>query len=489
MRRRAASMIGIATVACLAMVVSAPSAAFGASPLASTGGWGEAIEVPGTAVGATISSMSCPSTGNCTAGGTYPDSSGHSAAFVVSERNDRWGTALEVPGVASLGIAAQLLSVSCASAGNCAAGGYYDDASGHSQAFVAMQMNDHWGNAVEVPGTAVLNADGSGGLGAQVTSVSCSAGSYCAATGNYADASGHSQVFVVTERKGHWGEAIEAPGTGALNVAGDASLPSPSVSCPSPGNCVVTGTYLGDQGLQPFVVTELTGRWSNARQVPGIAVLDARGAGGGASSSSVSCASAGNCVVGGSFASVTPFTQAFLVTDKNGHWGKAFAIPGMSVLNVQGYAHVYSVSCSSAGNCAAGGYYKDVSGHLQAFVVSERHGRWGKALEVPGAAGLNTAGQAATVTVSCWSAGDCAAGGFYNDETFGGQEAFVVSEQDGRWGLAQEVPGTAALNSGGDAETVAVSCAPTGQCAGGGFYSLVIPGRFEAFVVTRLGQG
>ena len=32
------------------------------------------------------------------------------------------------------------------------------------------------------------------------------------------------------------------------------------------------------------------------------------------------------------------------------------------------------MSCASAGNCSAGGYYTDSSGHRQAFVVSEVNG-------------------------------------------------------------------------------------------------------------------
>jgi hypothetical protein len=34
-------------------------------------------------------------------------------------------------------------------------------------------------------------------------------------------------------------------------------------------------------------------------------------------------------------------------------------------------ASVKSVSCAPAGNCAAGGFYTDRSGHSQAFVVSQ----------------------------------------------------------------------------------------------------------------------
>jgi hypothetical protein len=46
-----------------------------------------------------------------------------------------------VPGTATLnsGGAAWTVSVSCASAGNCSAGGGYTDSSGHRQAFVVTQ--------------------------------------------------------------------------------------------------------------------------------------------------------------------------------------------------------------------------------------------------------------------------------------------------------------------------------------------------------------
>jgi hypothetical protein len=102
-------------------------------------------------------------------------------------------------------------------------------------------------------------------------------------------------------------------------------------------------------------------------------------------------------------------------------------VPGTAALNTGGGAQVTSVSCASAGNCGAGGDYTDASG-AQAFVVSEVNGRWGKAEEVPGTAALNTNGNAAIASVSCASAGNCGAGGHYQDGFGGGVQAFVVSE-------------------------------------------------------------
>ena len=82
-----------------------------------------------------------------------------------------WGTAIEVPGTAALnqGGNAQIIPLSCASAGTCRAGGFYSDSSGRWQALVAGETNGTWHAAIEVPGTAALNQ---GGGGAQLISLS-----------------------------------------------------------------------------------------------------------------------------------------------------------------------------------------------------------------------------------------------------------------------------------------------------------------------------
>src|ERR1700733_9279946 len=77
-----------------------------------------------------------------------------------------------------------------------------------------------------------------------------------------------------------------------------------------------------------------------------------------------------------------------------GSWGTGIEVPGTAALNQDGDSEVTSVSCATAGNCSAGGDYADASLHLQAFVVSEAGGRWGTAIEVPGTAALDTGGYA-----------------------------------------------------------------------------------------------
>jgi hypothetical protein len=231
-----------------------------------------------------------------------------------------------------------------------------------------------------------------------------------------------SRPGMASERNGRWGKAIEVPGSGALNADGNASVFS--VSCASAGNCAAGGQYKDGFGdFQAFVASERNGRWGKAIEVPGSVALNA---GGNASIDSVSCASAGNCTAGGGYRDGSGHYQALVASERNGRWGKAIKIPGSAALNAGGDAFVFSVSCGSAGNCSAGGQYTDGSGHFQALVADQRNGRWGTAIKVPGSVALNSGGNAVVNSVSCASASNCAAGGDYLDGSRHPQ-GFVVS--------------------------------------------------------------
>jgi hypothetical protein len=188
---------------------------------------------------------------------------------------------------------------------------------------------------------------------------------------------------------------------------------------------------------------------------------------------------------GGAGAGVRPAGGAWAVF--GAAWGRAREVPGTGRLNTGGWAAITAVSCSSAGNCSAGGYYTPAAepgyASTQVFVVSEVNGTWGRAREVPGTAALNWAGGARVNSVSCASPGNCSAGGYLNGDS-GADQGFVVSEVHGTWGKARQVPGTAALNTGGEATLTSVSCAPAGTCSAGGLYT-DNSGRRQAFVVNK----
>jgi hypothetical protein len=178
-----------------------------------------------------------------------------------------------------------------------------------------------------------------------------------------------------------------------------------------------------------------------------------------------------------------------VVKQTNGTWGTAREVPGIAMLNKRHLAQVNSVSCASPGYCSAGGFYQDASFDNQAFVVTERSGVWGSAQEVPGTAALNTgsSGGAAISSVSCGAAGDCGAVGFYTGSS-GFNQAFVVSETGGSWGQAEEAPGTAALNAGGHAVINSVSCPAAGTCSAVGVFTNSTSAT-EAFVIGETASG
>jgi hypothetical protein len=444
-----------------------------------------ALEGPGGQ--AQVSSVSCASPGNCAAGGYYavPKTPTVSAfqGFLVSQVNGKWGTAQPVPGLAALNVGhnAQVNVVSCSSPGNCSAGGYYAtvpaEFSVKTTAFVVSEVNGTWGQAEPVPGLAALNT----GDGATVVSLSCGAAGNCTAGGYYRLSPGQ-QAFVVSEVHGTWGQVQQVRGVTDPNTVS-------SVSCTGPGDCAAGGTYADSHGrTQGYVAGQKNGRWGQARKLPGLSKLSRSP--GGTTVSSVSCASPGNCAAGGSYAEHNQ-SEAFIDSERNGTWGQAAEIRGAATLKPDGQAAVNAVSCGSPGNCAAVGQTvqvvtsgDDMFDYETVFVVSEVKGVWGTARRVPGIARLNRGNSAQFFALDCPSAGNCVAGGLYANGA-GVNQAMLVSEVNGKWGAPAPIAGLAALTgTSGAAGIYAVSCAAAGQCSAGGYYlPYQAPGR--ALVVSR----
>jgi Bacterial Ig-like domain (group 3) len=393
--------------------------------------WAPAIQPFGTvesfATVPDLLSVSCWAPGNCTAVGVLTANSAWTEGMILDEVGGAWSESVYLS-VDNKG--EQVDSVSCpsASANVCAAGGSYVDAGGHTQGLLAVESNaspdGDWSALTAVPGLAALNTGGN----ASVASVSCPSAGNCAAAGFYTDGNGHQQAFVITEKKGAWGSAREV--AGGLNASGGHAQVN-SVSCASAGNCVAAGQYFKFvspvASTQAFVVTEKAGIWSASQEVPGTAKLNT---GGLALVNSVSCAPGGgslNCALGGRYYDKNGHDQAFVDLLKNGAWQQAGEIAGGP--NHGGYAQVSTVSCPKAGNCAAGGYYLTAPGSsqkYQAFLASLEGFSWKPVEEVPGTAALNKGMTAHVNSVSCPSTGFCAAGGFYSDGHFANTLPFTV---------------------------------------------------------------
>jgi len=372
--------------------------------------------------------------------------------------------AMVANGAANAGAGGMVTAISCAPGGTCAAGGQYQDASLGGRAFVVTRRNGHWGTAIEVPGLAALHP-----TDASVTAMSCVAGG-CVAGGYYQIKASRSNAFVTSEKNGQWSRLTTILSTRSGPLTGHTAVRS--LSCSGPGSCTAGG--------QPaFVVNEVHGRWGKPRRFP---TKDPNGR------IMVSCASAGNCTAG---------WWTFLDKEQNGHWRKVITVPGLTSGTAQAASGrgISSISCTSAGDCLVGGLYP--SSHRDGvFVASERGGRWGKAMPLPHFNALNQTSTGLLAAVSCLRAGDCVAAGSYTaDADFAGgvYEPFVASERNGHWGNAIEVPGIPPpgnplcepdSSSCVAGQVLSASCAPGGTCAAGGWYDTVKISGQAAFVVT-----
>jgi hypothetical protein len=470
----AASCIGVAGVAATTGFANP-----GAQPV---GLWHPAITVPGIVAlnkgGYTeLDAESCTSQGNCSAGGEYRPiaRSTQMSAFVATEVNGTWGATIDAPGIAALdtGKFAQLHAMSCASPGNCTAGGGYRMASGAFEAFLISQVHGTWQHAFEVSGIGALNAGGTSSIG----TMSCPSIGNCSTGGDYTDGSGHVQAFMVDEVHGVWGTAVEVPGTAALNIDGNATVDA--ISCASAGNCAAGGGFKdGSASFQAYLDNEENGVWGTAVEVPGTSTLNA---GGLAAISAVSCQSDASCSAGGDYRDGSFHNQVFVVNEVGGVWMQAMEVPGSGALNAGGNAQLVTLSCGAPGECSAGGSYTDLSNGIQSLLVNETGGTWTTAFEVAGTKALNVEGGGEGIAaVSCIAPGTCAAGGDYQD-AFGGSPVYVLNEVHGVWGMAQQLPGAAALNTGDSASIFALSCTASGWCGAGGNF-LRHSGQFEDLV-------
>jgi hypothetical protein len=426
------------------------------------------------ALGAWIDSVSCARAADCSAGATVVDNSDFSHAAVAEQVKGTWGPVQELAGLPDSGpqtAGSGVSSVSCAAPGDCSAGGF--NGLGSTQGgFVAGEEHGTWGKAIAVPGLAQLNT----GKDADVESVSCGSPGNCGAAGFYTLApasAGLTRAFVVTEHDGRWGraQAVALP----VHLKGLSSSIG-SVSCASAGTCTAVGGYSSGSVGRAFVVTEKHGKWR-----PAVRILDHfKGFNWGVSV--VSCASAGSCSAAGAYSSGSA-GQAFVVTEKHGKWDAAQPVPGLARLNTGKDAQINSLSCGSPGNCSAGGYYSlspVASGLQDAFVVTEKHGVWGAAEQVPGLARLKTGGITEILSVSCASAGDCSAAGSYGYWKVA--RGFMVTEKNGWWGKAQPL----SVPAGGFGGVSSLSCASAGDCTGGGGWSQAFYLVGDPLVVTEV---
>jgi PASTA domain-containing protein/List-Bact-rpt repeat protein len=287
---------------------------------------------------------------------------------LLTESAGSWATGVEaaLPANAAAYGASFLGSVSCASAGNCSAVGSYVDSSFYSDGLLLTETDGSWATGVEasVPANALTLGE------ASLSSVSCASAGNCSAVGSYLDSAHEMQGLLMTETAGTWATGVEAP----LPANARSTYPGPggtltSVFCPSTGNCSAVGYYFdGSVGtFDGLMLTETLGTWATGVEA---ALPTNAQAQNGANLDDVACSSAGNCAALGTYWDNSLGTSAgLMLTESAGTWatGVEAALPANAV--AAGGVFLRAVSCVSVGTCTVVGSYYDSSGGGEGLLI------------------------------------------------------------------------------------------------------------------------
>ncbi|MFM9037305.1 MAG: LPXTG cell wall anchor domain-containing protein [Actinomycetota bacterium] len=432
---------------------------------------------------ALFNAVSCVSAGNCTAVGQFKNAAGGDEAFTQTSTDGMWGTAEPASfetGVQNALPNAYFNEVSCASAGNCTAVGQFKNAAGDDEAFTQTSTDGVWATARPASfGTGVQNGDPY----ASLDSVSCVSAGNCTAVGYFLNAAGGSEAFTQTSTGGVWGTARPASfASGVQNSNPEGWLTS--VSCVSAGNCTAVGRFKNAAGYkEAFTQTSTGGVWATAR--PASFASGVQNSNPNAIFEAVSCVSAGNCTAVGYFSNPAGRIEAFTQTSTGGVW--ADGQPASFASGVQSAspsAGLNSVSCVSAGNCTAVGYFRNAAGQYEAFTQSSTGGVWATARPASFATGVQNAITDAFLTsVSCVSAGNCTAAGQFRNAA-GRIEAFTQTSTDGVWADGQPASFASGVQyTNSNSYFMSVSCVSAGNCSAAGSFRNAA-GGYEAFTQT-----
>jgi hypothetical protein len=321
----------------------------------------DASSSPG-AKGVAVSSVSCPSAGNCTAVGIYTDSDGIRQGLLLTETAGAWATGVKADLPAGAVGVFSLNSVSCPSAGNCTAVGSSTDGVGR-QGLLLTKSSGTWATGVQ----AVLPSDvpGNPGSRAELNSVSCASAGNCSAVGGYTDPTLFGQAgLLFTQSSGAWAPGVQAALPGDVGWPGAVFLTQ--VSCPSAGNCTAAGTVDNVVGM---LWTQSAGAWATGVQARLPADADPRRL---AILGSVSCPSTGTCTAVGSYfdSGFYATSRGLLLTSSAGVWATGVQADLPRYTSMTPKAALRSVSCPSKRSCSAVGSYVDSAGYTQGLLLS-----------------------------------------------------------------------------------------------------------------------
>ena len=289
-----------------------------------------------------------------------------------------------------------------------------------------------------------------------VTSLSCWSAGNCAAVGTYvvSGASSNVQVALLLMEHDHvWQPSVEGidPGVGQFEL--------PAVACVSPGTCVAVGSYRTAAGdIRPDVFSATMGAWTQtggALQLPGDRTpgIDGGGTQQVGKLESVSCASAGNCVAVGHYysfqsgSSGPTQTSGMIVTEAGGTWAAGVPVvpPTTPPSTTSQDTEPTNVACDTAGRCDAAGSYSKQGASGNGLVGMSLSGTGGSlatnatALPIPADADTSSGPglydiPSVILSLSCGAGGNCATvENYFETGTSGSSGGLLSKSGSGAW--------------------------------------------------------
>lgn len=302
--------------------------------------------------------VSCIEANRCVAVGGNWSLAVHTEVTLAEAWNGTEWTAMETPNPPELDEGWQhnwyalLSGVSCSSASDCLAVGYYRDPSESVKPLVERWNGSEWEIlAVPIPGGAA------GGL---LNGVSCASATACTAVGSSQGSGGTTRPLVERWNGTSW--AIQS----APNPGGTSGSRLLAVSCPSTSSCMTVGF-----NHEVEEETTLAERW-NGTEWQVLSTLELGGVQPTNRLEAVSCNSPSACTaVGGHLAK---FGTEFHFGPLAERWnGSAWSLQTVPEPAASEEASLSGVSCASANSCTAVGNYRRIAGSDRyAEILGER---------------------------------------------------------------------------------------------------------------------
>lgn len=298
--------------------------------------------------------VTCPSPIDCWAVGEYRNSVGAELNEALHFNGQKWSSvSLPQPGKSSRRRDAnELLGVTCASASDCWAAGFYER---HA---AVLNETLHWGGKKWVVVSAPQPRGTRRGAVNELFDVTCSSRFDCWAVGHTVTLRSAEENEALRWRGSHWAVA-KTPQPGGTGAQGDASDLF-GVSCRSPSHCLAVGDF--ETKVHPLLNQALrfTGNKWHRLSPPQHGRI-------GNTLASVWCASVSSCWAVGSYRAVNHARRQYTRNEAlrwNGHGWAAFSVPEPGGTTGATDHELLGVTCVSASNCRAVGSVLSSHGSL-----------------------------------------------------------------------------------------------------------------------------